>query len=66
LPSGEAANMLIGGIVVDDHNRYAKNPGTDPFGKKFFAGGDFKMDDVYHVALMVSRLHAIGGVRGRI
>lgn len=20
--------------VVDDHNRYAKNPGTDPFGKK--------------------------------
>jgi hypothetical protein len=58
--------MLIGGIVVDDHNRYAKNPGTDPFGKKFFAGGDFKMDDVYHVALMVSRLHAIGGVRGRI
>jgi hypothetical protein len=39
--------------AVDDHNKYAKNPGTDPFGKKFFAGGDFKMDDAYHVALMV-------------
>ena len=24
--------MLI--RVVDDHNRYAKSPGTDPFGKK--------------------------------
>ncbi|RSH92155.1 hypothetical protein EHS25_008570 [Saitozyma podzolica] len=49
--------------TFDDHNRYAKNPGTDPFGKKFFAGGDFKMDDVYHVALMTPVLHyTMGGL----
>lgn len=39
--------------AVDDHNKWAQKPGSDPFGKKFYSGGDFKMDDVYHVALMV-------------
>ncbi|EIW71298.1 fumarate reductase [Tremella mesenterica] len=49
--------------TFDNHNRYAKNPGTDPFGKKFFQGGDFKMDDVYHVALMTPVLHyTMGGL----
>ena len=49
--------------TFDDHNKYAKNPGTDPFGKKFFSGGDFKMDDVYHVALMTPVLHyTMGGL----
>ncbi|ORY31015.1 FAD binding domain-domain-containing protein [Naematelia encephala] len=49
--------------TFDDHNRYAKNPGTDPFGKKFFSGGDFRMDDVYHVALMTPVLHyTMGGL----
>jgi cytochrome b involved in lipid metabolism len=49
--------------TFDDHNRYAKNPGTDPFGKKFFSSGDFKMDDLYHVALMTPVLHyTMGGL----
>ncbi|ORX38823.1 FAD binding domain-domain-containing protein [Kockovaella imperatae] len=49
--------------TFDDHNKYAKNPGTDPFGKKFFSGGDFKMNDVYHVALMTPVLHyTMGGL----
>nr|ODN93807.1 fumarate reductase [Cryptococcus depauperatus CBS 7855] len=49
--------------TFDDHNHYAKNPGTDPFGKKFFSGGDFRMDDVYHVAIMTPVLHyTMGGL----
>ncbi|KAK8847389.1 hypothetical protein IAR55_005247 [Kwoniella newhampshirensis] len=49
--------------TFDDHNNYAKNPGTDPFGKKFFSGGDFRMDDIYHVALMTPVLHyTMGGL----
>ncbi|WVQ98035.1 hypothetical protein IAU59_005157 [Kwoniella sp. CBS 9459] len=49
--------------TFDEHNNYAKNPGTDPFGKKFFSGGDFKMDDLYHVALMTPVLHyTMGGL----
>jgi hypothetical protein len=39
---------------VDNHNHYAKNPGTDPFKKKFFHNSEWKMDDNFHVALMVS------------
>ncbi|TYJ51867.1 hypothetical protein B9479_007540 [Cryptococcus floricola] len=49
--------------TFDEHNKYAKNPGTDPFGKKFFAGGDFSMDDTYHVAIMTPVLHyTMGGL----
>jgi succinate dehydrogenase/fumarate reductase flavoprotein subunit len=49
--------------TFDDHNKYAKNPGSDPFGKKFFSGGEFKMDDLYHVALMTPVLHyTMGGL----
>ncbi|WWD21481.1 hypothetical protein CI109_105967 [Kwoniella shandongensis] len=49
--------------TFDEHNNYAKNPGTDPFGKKFFSGGDFRMDDIYHVALMTPVLHyTMGGL----
>lgn len=40
--------------LVDNHNHYAKNPGSDPFKKKFFHNSEWKMDDLYHVALMVS------------
>jgi flavocytochrome c len=49
--------------TFSDHNRYSKNPGTDPFGKKFFSGGDFSMDDAYNVALMTPVLHyTMGGL----
>ncbi|KAL7418994.1 Osmotic growth protein [Cryptotrichosporon argae] len=49
--------------TFDDHNRYSKNPGTDPFGKKFFHGGELKMDDFFHVALMTPVLHyTMGGL----
>ncbi|KIR56857.1 fumarate reductase [Cryptococcus gattii Ru294] len=49
--------------TFDDHNRYAKNPGTDPFGKKFFSGGDFTMSDTYHAAIMTPVLHyTMGGL----
>ncbi|WVQ83224.1 hypothetical protein IAT38_005363 [Cryptococcus sp. DSM 104549] len=49
--------------TFDDHNKYAKNPGTDPFGKKFFSGGDFKMDDTFNVAIMTPVLHyTMGGL----
>ncbi|KAK1921536.1 FAD binding domain-containing protein [Papiliotrema laurentii] len=67
--SGEALAKEIGVSpevlkkTFDDHNRYAKEPGTDPFGKKFYSGGDFRMDDVYHVALMTPVLHyTMGGL----
>ena len=69
-------------VAVDDHNRYAKNPGTDPFGKKasiyrsqkaiatddlqFFSNGDFKMDDLYHVALMVGLAHMFVRLRSKV
>lgn len=53
--------LLIG--IVDDHNNYAKNPGTDPFGKKFFSAGEWKMNDQFHVALMTPVLHyTMGGL----
>ncbi|RSH83425.1 uncharacterized protein EHS24_007109 [Apiotrichum porosum] len=49
--------------TFDDHNRYSKAPGTDPFGKKFFSGGDFSMDDSFNVALMTPVLHyTMGGL----
>lgn len=62
--------------TVDNHNHYAKNPGTDPFKKKvsappikkvddadqqFFHNSEFKMDDNYHVALMVSYIQPFPG-----
>jgi len=49
--------------TFDDHNKYSKNPGSDPFGKKFFKGGEWKMDDQFHVALMTPVLHyTMGGL----
>lgn len=49
--------------TFDDHNKWAQKPGTDPFGKKFYSGGDFKMNDIYHVALMTPVLHyTMGGL----
>ncbi|WWC86936.1 uncharacterized protein L201_001816 [Kwoniella dendrophila CBS 6074] len=49
--------------TFDDHNKYAKTPGSDPFGKKFFSGGDFTMNDIYHVAHMTPVLHyTMGGL----
>ncbi|KAH8922285.1 Flavocytochrome c [Atractiella rhizophila] len=41
----------------------AKDPKTDPFGKKFFHNADFKMNDTFHVALMTPVLHyTMGGL----
>lgn len=49
--------------TFDDHNRYSENPGTDPFNKKFFANGPWKMDDVFNVAIMTPVLHyTMGGL----
>jgi flavocytochrome c len=45
------------------HNGYAKAPGSDPFGKKYFSGGEFNMDMAYNVALMTPVLHyTMGGL----
>ncbi|BEI93158.1 uncharacterized protein CcaverHIS019_0507860 [Cutaneotrichosporon cavernicola] len=49
--------------TFDEHNHYEKNPGTDPFNKKFFANGPWSMDDSFNVALMTPVLHyTMGGL----
>lgn len=49
--------------TFDDHNYYEKNPGTDPFNKKFFSNGPWSTDDTYYVALMTPVLHyTMGGL----
>lgn len=37
--------------VFDDYNKIAAGKKEDPFGKKFFSSGDWKMDDFFHVAV---------------
>jgi hypothetical protein len=37
--------------VFDDYNQIANGKKEDPFGKKFFSVGDWKMDDFFHVAV---------------
>ncbi|KZW01656.1 Flavocytochrome c [Exidia glandulosa HHB12029] len=48
--------------TFDDYNAIAKSK-KDPFGKKFFHGGDFKLNDFFHVAIMTPVLHyTMGGL----
>jgi len=48
--------------TFDDYNTIAKTK-KDPFGKKFFQGGDFKLDDSFHAAIMTPVLHyTMGGL----
>lgn len=45
-----------------DYSASAK-ANKDPFGKKFFHHADFKMDDIFHVAIMTPVLHyTMGGL----
>ena len=45
-----------------DYSKGAKS-NTDVFGKKFFHHADFKMDDIFHVAIMTPVLHyTMGGL----
>lgn len=49
--------------TFDDYNAITENPKTDPFGKKFFPGGKFSLDDFFHVAVMTPVLHyTMGGL----
>jgi flavocytochrome c len=48
--------------TFDDYNAITKSK-KDPFGKKFFPGGEFRMDDFFHVAHMTPVLHyTMGGL----
>ncbi|CAE6474073.1 unnamed protein product [Rhizoctonia solani] len=66
--SGEALAKEMGlkpevlKATFDKYNAGAKAK-KDPFGKKFFHGGDFKMNDFFHVAHMTPVLHyTMGGL----
>jgi len=49
--------------VFDDYNQVASGKKKDPFGKKFFSVADWKIDDVFNVALMEPVLHyTMGGL----
>lgn len=49
--------------TFDDYNQIASGKKKDPFGKKFFSVGDWKMDDIFNVALMEPVLHyTMGGL----
>jgi len=49
--------------TFDDYNAIAQGKAKDPYGKKFFHGGDFKLDDYFHVAHMTPVLHyTMGGL----
>ena len=48
--------------TFEDYTAGAKSK-KDPFGKKFFHNADFRMDDVFHVAIMTPVLHyTMGGL----
>ncbi|KZS88689.1 putative OSM1-fumarate reductase [Sistotremastrum niveocremeum HHB9708] len=48
--------------TFDDYNAVVRSK-KDPFGKKFFPGGEFRMDDFFHVAHMTPVLHyTMGGL----
>ena len=48
--------------TFDDYNIVARTK-KDPFGKKFFAPGEWKMDDFFNVARMTPVLHyTMGGL----
>jgi predicted heme/steroid binding protein len=61
-PSTHCTDSLYLSPSVDDYNTAAKTK-KDPFGKKFFHGGEFKLDDIFHVAIMTPVLHyTMGGL----
>ncbi|EKM54168.1 uncharacterized protein PHACADRAFT_257822 [Phanerochaete carnosa HHB-10118-sp] len=48
--------------TFDDYNQ-AVRAKKDPFGKKFFSSGEWKMDDIFNVAIMTPVLHyTMGGL----
>ncbi|KAL4252621.1 Fumarate reductase [Abortiporus biennis] len=48
--------------TFDTYNAVVKAK-KDPFGKKFFAGGEWKMNDIFNVAIMTPVLHyTMGGL----
>ncbi|KAI9066583.1 Flavocytochrome c [Trametes sanguinea] len=48
--------------TFDEYNEIARTK-KDPFGKKFFAGGEWKMNDHFNVAMMTPVLHyTMGGL----
>ncbi|KAI0344535.1 fumarate reductase [Trametopsis cervina] len=66
--NGEALAKEIGIPVsklkktFEDYNAGVKAK-KDPFGKKFFASGDWKLDDIFNVAIMTPVLHyTMGGL----
>jgi len=49
--------------TFDEYNAIHEDPKKDPFGKKFFPGGKFSLDDFFHVAVMTPVLHyTMGGL----
>ncbi|KAF9518883.1 hypothetical protein BS47DRAFT_1358526 [Hydnum rufescens UP504] len=49
--------------TFDEYNAIQDDPKKDPFGKKFFPGGKFSLDDFFHVAIMTPVLHyTMGGL----
>jgi succinate dehydrogenase/fumarate reductase flavoprotein subunit len=49
--------------VFDDYNQIANGKKKDPFGKRFFSDGQWKMDDYFNVAWMEPVLHyTMGGL----
>ncbi|KAK9895825.1 Flavocytochrome c [Cystobasidium minutum MCA 4210] len=49
--------------TFDEYNQIAAGKKSDPWGKKFFSVGDWKMDDFFHVAWMEPVLHyTMGGL----
>lgn len=56
IPSGTLAKTFA------DYTTQSKAK-KDPFGKKFFHNSDFRMDDIFHVAIMTPVLHyTMGGL----
>ncbi|KAF8303074.1 fumarate reductase [Clavulina sp. PMI_390] len=49
--------------TFDDYNLISSGKAKDPFGKKYYPGGEFKLNDFFHVALMQPVLHyTMGGL----
>jgi len=49
--------------TFDEYNEIADDPKKDPFGKKYFPGGRWSLDDFFHVAIMTPVLHyTMGGL----
>jgi predicted heme/steroid binding protein len=54
--------LRVTNYPVDEYNNAAKSK-KDPFGKKFFHGGEFRMNDSFHIAIMTPVLHyTMGGL----